>query len=589
MSDLELVARRVTETLRGEGGTDKPRYVDGVNVGGDISALVREGGNAYFADIDYSDKTVSFWQCRRHLSRLRDMLLGRSDAAPVDDIIAGIDFWVENNFINPNWWHNRIGTPSDLAAICLLLGNKLGDERLERCLKIISRGSFSRDPAILKDTGANLLWGVRITIYYAILTRDENLLQAASDRFAREITTEGFEGIKPDFSFHQHGPQLYSCGYGRSFTDDSAKLLYMLAGTKFAPEKEKYRLFEYFVLEGQRYFTRGKSVDYLAVGREIARSGSLSSEAIKSAVSHMLRTPGYERHSELEEYYHLLEGSADGFSGTKYFEHSYFLSHNRPQFHIGVRGAHADFVSTEWGNGENRLGVNLARGGNVCIMANGREYFDIAPVWDWAMLPGTVSPHYTDDEMRMHTGGWAGPRGKNRDCTGYARDGLGALAIRLEGDGLTGFLAYVAFDDGLLMFGCGIGGPDGTRMTIDQCIARDSGADGTFFLNRGESAENGGFKYVNLCDSVLHRSVQNRTGSWKRVNDAASDENISMPVFTLYYEQPTDFACAVVTPDADMAAIKEIYNTPEKQGAAFADGRKVIVTRGADGTKITIE
>jgi hypothetical protein len=80
-----------------------------------------------------------------------------------------------------------------------------------------------------------------------------------------------------------------------------------------------------------------------------------------------------------------------------------------------------------------------------------------------------------------------------------------------------------------------------------------------------------------------------QSGSWKRVNDAASDEIVSKPVLTLYYEMPFDFACAVVTQDAGRDTVAEIYNTPERQGAVFSDGRSVTVTRSESGTKITID
>lgn len=591
MSDLSIVTQRAVEMLRLEYCGAQPRYVDGVNVGRGFPALVKDSKYAYFPDIDYGDKTVSAWQCRNHLSRLLYMAaaLGDAEGEKLWEILAAIDFWVDNNFINPNWWHNRIGTPSMLAAICLLLGGRLWDERLEKCLGIISRGSISHNPGILKDTGANLLWGVRITIYYALLTRDEELLQKASGYLAGEIKTDGYEGIKPDYSFHQHGPQLYSCGYGRSFTSDVAKLIYLLSGTKFSLSKEKMLLFESFILEGQRYFTRRGAVDYLAVGREIARSCALSSDAIREAVFYMLQTPGYGSYGELQSYYDSLCGIACGFSGTKYFEHSYFLSHNRPEFHIGVQGAHADFVGTEWGNGENRLGYNLARGGNLCLLSDGREYFDLAPVWDWSKLPGTVSPPYTDEELRSICTGWGGPRGKNRDCIGYAKDGLGALAFRLEGDGLEGYLAYIAFDEGLLILGCGIKGPAGTTMTVDQCLVSEFSVETAGLLKKGAAISCEGFEYTNLCSSPLEYSIKMRTGSWKRVNDAAADEQITLPVFTIYYDEPSDIACAVTTRGKGTSTIAEIYNTTECQGARFASGRSIVVTRNGSDIKIEIK
>lgn len=597
MNDLDTVALRAVKILREDAGGRKPSYVDGVTLGGKSPALIREGAHAYYPDINYKDKTVSLWQCRTHLGRLRSELASRTeedDGLTDDDILAAVDFWLDNDFTNPNWWHNQIGTPTDLAAVCLLMGEKIGRERLERCLNIISRGSFSHNPPILKWTGANLLWGVRNTIYYALLTRDDGLLRAASERFAAEVTIApgAAEGIKPDFSFYQHGPQLYSCGYGRAFTTDTAKLIYMLSGTAYSLPADKVRIFESFVLDGQRYFMRCHAVDYIATGREIARPGALSSGAIKSAISYMLRTAEFERRDALNMLYNSLDEGASGFTGTKYFEHSYFLSHNRPGFHMGVRGSHADLVATEWGNGENRLGCNLARGGNACFMADGHEYYDIAPVWDWSLLPGTTSPAYSDDELRSFTGGWAGPRGKNRDCAGCADGRLGALAMWLEGDGLNGYMAYIAFDDGMVILGCGITGPEGTHTAVDQCLVRGDIREGHSSLERGGIITNGGFKYVNLCGRSLNCDVRRASGSWKRVADAASDGIVTRPVVTLYYETsadaPSDIACAVLSADADPGEIAEIINTPERQGAVFADGRSVMVTRGADGINILI-
>lgn len=597
MNDLETVALRAVEILREEAGGRKPSYVDGVTLGGSSPALVKDGRHTFYPDIDYTDKTVSMWQCRSHLGRLRTEFASRTgeDDGPSDeDILAAVDFWLDNDFTNPNWWHNQIGTPTDLAAVCLLMGEKIGRERLERSLKIISRGSFSHNAPILKWTGANLLWGVRNTIYYALLTRDDGLLRAASERFADEVTIAqgAAEGIKPDFSFYQHGPQLYSCGYGRAFTSDTAKLLYMLSGTSYMLQDEKIRIFESFVLEGQRYFMRRQAVDYIATGREIARPGALSSGAIKSAIGYMLRTAEFERRDELSMLYNSLGEGAEGFTGTKYFEHTYFLSHNRPGFHMGIRGAHADLAATEWGNGENRLGYNLARGGNACFMADGHEYYNLAPVWDWSLLPGTTSPAYSDDDIRAFTGGWAGPRGKNRDCTGLADGRLGALALRLEGDGLNGYMAYIAFDGGMIILGCGITGPEGTCTAVDQCLARGEIREGHTTVEHGGTVANGGFKYVNLCDRSLHCDVRMASGSWKRVADAASADIVTRPAMALYYETcpdaPCDIACAVLSKDADPGEIKEIINTPERQGAVFADGRSVMVTRGTDGIKISI-
>ena len=86
-----------------------------------------------------------------------------------------------------------------------------------------------------KWTGANLIWGASNTIKHAILIEDGALLCQAVERAAKEleIARDGQEGIPPDGSFYQHGPRLYSGGYGRSFADEISQMTYCLQQTPY--------------------------------------------------------------------------------------------------------------------------------------------------------------------------------------------------------------------------------------------------------------------------------------------------------------------------------------------------------------------
>ncbi len=83
----------------------------------------------------------------------------------------------------------------------------------------------------------NRLWVSRITIFKGCIEDDYPLIErgflsAASTLVIAE--PQGSEGIKNDWSFHQHRAQLYSGGYGLSFAGDMADLIWLSEGTVFA-------------------------------------------------------------------------------------------------------------------------------------------------------------------------------------------------------------------------------------------------------------------------------------------------------------------------------------------------------------------
>ena len=58
------------------------------------------------------------------------------------------------------------------------------------------------------------------------------------------------EGIQRDFSFHQHGPQLYNGGYGLTFMIDMCNYATVLAGTRYAFAHDKLSLLADHLFEG---------------------------------------------------------------------------------------------------------------------------------------------------------------------------------------------------------------------------------------------------------------------------------------------------------------------------------------------------
>ncbi|MBR4960771.1 MAG: hypothetical protein IKY52_07735 [Clostridia bacterium] len=558
--------------------------------------LIRDNGYVYFDDIDYTQQDVAVWDALNHINRILDKLMScgkeaaLADKALLEDINGALDYWYDNDFKNPNWWYNQIGLVNALSAVTIMLIDVLTPQRLTRSAEIIQRGSVAGCPAILQWTGANLIWGIRDTIYHALIIGDRDLLLQASRRMADEIyiAEGGNEGIKPDMSFYQHGPILYSCGYGRSFTRETAQLIAILSGSDFAIPTEKVRLFEQFVLEGQRYMMRGRYVDYQTIGREIARPGAVSAAPFADALKVLGETAECSRFDELEAYYQALTTGNDTFAGTKYFPYSYFLSHNTPGFRISVKGYHTHYKGTEWGLRENRLGYNLNYGSVMTMMADGDEYFNINPVFDYAAVPGTTAPKW--DETRLwekSVGDWKSEAGSNNDCGGYTDGQRGVLYMRLEHDGISGYKAFFPFEDGMICLGCRLEGLEPLYTTVDQTFAKNG-----IFAKReiagGESVINGGFRYMNLSAVPMTAEAKSVTGTWQKNSPVESDAPVTADIFMVQIDHSTvdSYAYAVLSRDADASLIASVVNTEAEQSVTFTDGKKIAVLRDEEGSRI---
>ena len=558
--------------------------------------IVRENGYVYFDDIDYQQQNWARWDALNHVNRIQHKLItygkeaALKDTQLLDDINAALDYWLDNDFKNPNWWYNQIGIVCSLSAVVIMLYDKLTPERISRCAEIIKRGSVAGCPAILQWTGANLIWGIRDTIYHAVIIGDRELMRVAADRIADEIylAEGGNEGIKPDMSFYQHGPMLYNCGYGRSFTSETAFLISILSGSEFAVSDEKVNLFEKFVLEGQRYMTRGKYVDYQAIGREIARPGAVSAAPITAAVKSLIRGESCVRKDELTAYYDALSTGKDTFCGTKYFPFCYFLSHNTPDIRISVKGYHTHYKGTEWGLSENRLGYNLNYGGVMTMMADGDEYFEINPVFDYSAVPGTTAPKWDDEKLwDKSVGDWKSEIGTNNDCSGLTDGQRGVMYMRLEHDGISGFKVFFPFEDGMICLGCELDGPEPLYTTVNQTYAKCDLFDRRE-IAKGESIVNGGFRYMNLSDTPMYAEAKSVTGAWRRNSPVESDAPVTADIFFAEFDhsENNSYAYAVLAKDADVSKIASIVNTASEQSVTFTDGKKIAVIRDEEGSHI---
>ena len=88
-----------------------------------IQTLLKSDGS--FSDLDYSDRTRGGWKLSEHLSRLLSMAIAfksqqnsyfQSQKLKLP-LFSVLDYWLKNDFINPNWWYPEIGVPKVLGQI----------------------------------------------------------------------------------------------------------------------------------------------------------------------------------------------------------------------------------------------------------------------------------------------------------------------------------------------------------------------------------------------------------------------------------------------------------------------------------------
>ena len=503
-----------------------------------------------WADINYADQTRSGWAAAQHYLRIQRLLMAngkeRMDNDPEyrDRMVAALRFWLVNDFINPNWWHNEIGMPRTISDICVMIWEYLPAQDRARALELISRGSVKGCPRIMTWTGANLIWGITNTLKHALLSEDEALLRVAADRAAAEMHFDA-EGIQEDGAFCQHGRRWYSGGYGASFTYDVAILVHVLQGSDWAFPREALDIFLLHVLDGQRVMIKNGYFDYCGVGREFARPGEVYKHNIITGVKLLSITEDLPRADEIaafaRENAHDATVNEDPASDkTVFYSSIQLLCHRKNGSYIGVKGHNDKLYDQELCNGEGELAYNLSYGTHTCLSRRGDEYFDIAPVWDYAHIPGTTARVENDEQIHAHRDWWCRPL-PNSHAGGLTLGDFGILYEKPEHDGISALVSFFTFDGCMVALGADIrdespeAGPLTT--TVDQCRLRDANLGAT----PATAVDNGEWSYYNLDpEAPFVVNAQKVEGSWGRNNHSVPRTPVTGDVFTLYI--PTDLS-----------------------------------------------
>lgn len=492
-----------------------------------------DSSGLFFPDIDYKDKNSANWHAIKHLYRIEKAIQSggaerlHNDPQWLEKILGAFNYWLVNDFDNPNWWFENLAAPKSVANITLMLGELLPDDMFKAAIKIVERA---------KNTyygwnwwGANAIWLGSVIITHSLLINDTELMKKAHQIICKEFTYSRNEGPRRDGGFHQHGRKIMSGAYGRSYTFETAPFVKIFAGTDFEIPREKINILLTHILDGQQLLQFKGYFDYGVTGREYSKLDALKIGKILPALELLYTIEDLPRKEEVGRFIDELKGKGKGVSATKWFDSCYYLVNKTDEYYMSVRGVGPNVFGSESVIGQGVLGYNMSYGTNTCFMKTGEEYFNIAPVWDYAKMPGTTARQETDEELKQH-GDWNKRPQKNRPIN-RAKDDAALVVLQPEHDGISLKSTFFVYKDNLIVLGADIKDEKnvGTVLTtVEQSFAKNT------VIHSDKYFENAGIHYVNLDEkSKFDCEVKVQTGSFLRNNSGGSDNPVSAEIFTL--------------------------------------------------------
>jgi chondroitin AC lyase len=588
IQDIDIVAQRLRDELT----------AGAVSAARARKEIVRLAADGHWHDIDYDDKARTHWSPAQHTHRLarlaaayRAHLYSPTEADELEQaILAALGYWVEHDPKSDNWWFNSIDTPKYLGQTLLLMDDTIPKPVWEQAVAIVRRSGFTR-------TGANLTWEAGNLLVLACATRDQELLERSVNALESEIRITTEEGIQPDFSFHQHGPQLYMSNYGELFSTDNSRYAQLLAGTAYALDEDQMYALSGLIREGQQWFIWGRQFDYHAMGRQLDRSSATYRGRAFVNISQRMAIADPAHADEYADFAARVSGAqppgSSGPRGNRYFWRSDVMVHRPGTFYASVRMHSKRTAPTEVRvNRENLKGYHLSDGVTF-LMQRGDEYHDIQPVWDWRKLPGTTCRE-TDDPLPY---GRSVPERGNTTFVGGASDGQSGVAAMIYiRDGVQARKAWFFLPDGWVALGAEIRGEteDPLTTSINQCLhksdvllLREGRAEPLDVERRSDDDLEGvyhdGVGYYLLKAQTTVVSAASQTGTWASIEEHATDSStVTQDVFSLWIEhgqQPIDGVYAYrIVPGLsedefaayqDQAPVKILANTPHRQAIAY--------------------
>ena len=552
------------------------RYPFDVDKIGSYLELMDSDGS--WRDIDYADTRRSGWDPKRHADRLLEMVkVYLTPGTPLyasrslnEMIHRGLGYWFSVRPECLNWWQNEIGVPKTLGPACLLIEDELSEEERQGIVDVLSA-------AKIKMTGQNKVWLAGNVLLRGLLQNDPDLVGMARDTIASEICVGRAEGIKSDWSFHQHGPQQQFGNYGLAFLTGMGFYYRLFKDTPYQFDSDQEEILRNFIEKGYKWTIWHRNMDVSALGRQLFHNAQLHKAYALAFTAADFGIGGFPADGNL-------------LKGHRHFDESDYTVHRSADWMATVKMSSSRVIGTEVVNEDNLLGYYLGDGATF-YYARGDEYREVFPFLDWRKIPGVTA---YEDNAPMPTVRKTKSRNRSGLVGGLGSDAQGMSVMNLDRDGLTGRKAWVFTDDFVLCLGSGITSDSLKNVTTaidtrlkrsDFLLVSDQGCESVDGKETHASKEmrlwHDGTGYVVLPGDSLHFEGVKRTGSWNSFMKMYRPVELEGEVVSIHLSH------GVAPQDASYEYFVLPASTPEKV-RAFDPASRVRIHRN-DGNALIVE
>ncbi|HEV7238098.1 MAG TPA: polysaccharide lyase family 8 super-sandwich domain-containing protein [Thermoanaerobaculia bacterium] len=555
-------------------------------------------------DISYNETPDGNWGPWAHTQRL--WLLAKAYQTPgqsfyrspalLADINAALahtkTFYAATIIPTGNWWFWTIGIPIDLGPTLVLMRGEVDPATFDDLVLAIhlrigssptARGLVGPVP-----TGQNLVWSAYTHLCLGLLKNDEPMLAAVRDAMASVARPTSAEGIKRDRSFHQHGAQLYTGGYGGQFAADVARYALITRGTTYGLPSDALASFADYVADGIAWSLHGDYFDVSVISREVARpstSGfngmaalvqaaqiaSPRAAEIRAAAAKILQTWRGTMNTELAGAAALVEAgkySAAWPSGHRHYFASDYTIHRRPGWFASVKMFSTRTKSGEKTNDENLFGSRQSDG-RFYLVLRGDEYFgrDVWPALDWTRLPGITVEQKADAASDVYGYGTRSFAGG----TGDGRNGVTAMELAPLASALTAKKAWFFFDDAIVFLTNSIRSASTNR--VETVVNQVSTTSTLTRHNDWAHLDNVGYWFP--TPASLQTSRDTRSGTWASLGGSSDTTVHTKPFVTMVL----DHGIAPVNATAEYVIVP---NVTSNAMASWAAARPLSILANTD-------
>ncbi len=542
-----------------------------------IKSLNEDGS---WTDINYYDTKHSGWEPKIHAERIlklakyyyqkKESLPATELSRITDNIHKAMAFWFNNQPVCKNWWYNEIGIPCALGPAFLLFEQEMNEKERQAAIKVMLNAKFGR-------TGQNKVWLAGNVLIRALLQNDWELVKEAQAAISSEIVLGREEGIKADWSFHQHGAQQQFGNYGLAFICNMSFYSEVFAGTPLAFSPKQQEILTSLLLKGYQWIVWRGYWDINALNRQLFKNADIDKTfCLSFAASSLLKGSKPIVAEKIKKMIHrnsLHNSSPNDFTGNKHFHESDYTIHRTPLWMASLRMASTRVIGTELINEDNLKGYYMADGA-LYTYVRGNEYHNIFPFWNWRHIPG-ITTYESDapipDPYRTDA------RNKSPYVGGTDYEGTGITAMQLNRNGLTAHKAWIFTDDYVLCLGGNIRSDSTATIltSIDQRFKR-----GKVHRYPGNRFFHDNTGYVLLQADTCIALTEKRQGQWHDFMGMYRPMILQDEIFSIYIkhrkDQPANYAYLILpgsskkqTRDFQTDAIRILQNDEKMQAVVI--------------------